>query len=242
MKRHKVLEFIVNLLFPRRCPVCDKPLAPQEELIHLQCKAKLPYVSGPVCYKCGKPVNHSEIQYCTDCSRRRHLFVQGKSLLVYNQIMEKSIAKYKYNGRREYGVYYSKQLLAVYGDWLTSLKADVIIPVPLHWKKQRDRGYNQAAVIAKYIGQSIHLPVDTKYLRRKTRTKPQKQLTPQQRYANLKQAFKIVKKNQKYRCIILVDDIYTTGSTIDACTKLLLEAGAKDVYFISVCIGSDREG
>lgn len=239
--------FLLDLLFPGRCPVCGRllyvPGAPgQAQGIHFGCQSKLLYISEPVCMQCGKPLMNEGEELCTDCRRRRHHFTQGRGIWVYDRWMQQSIAAFKYKGAREYGDFYVRQMMAVQGDWLRALPVDVVIPVPVYWKKKQKRGYNQAAVIAKKLAKILAKPYDERYLRRTLRTEPQKTLSPLQRYANLKKALSVKGKPGKYRCVLLVDDIYTTGSTMDACASALKQAGVETVYFISLCTGSDREG
>ena len=116
---------------------------------------------------------------------------------------------------------------------------DYIIPVPLHKRKKRVRGYNQAELIAKGLSNTLDLPMNDYILRRTRFTTPQKKLDDKQRLKNLSQAFVCIDPEGCIRGkrVLLVDDIYTTGSTIEACTLALLKEGAKEVCFITVCIG-----
>lgn len=192
--------------------------------------------------KCGKPILESSTELCSDCSRRHHQFDAGRAVWVYDQWMRKSVATFKYKGRQEYANFYAEQIAVVCGGWLKALQVDVIIPVPINAKKMRARGYNQAALLAKRLSKTLQIPVDDTYLQRTSWTEPQKALSPVQRYENLKRAFCIKDLNKSYQKVLLIDDIYTTGSTIDACAAVLRAAGTVYVYFVSLCIGSDREG
>ena len=238
----KYWDLLKNFIFPKRCPVCDEVVAFGEGYVHSECKAKLKYISEPVCMKCGKPILDISDDVCSDCGRRRHQFDAGRAVWIYEQQMRKSIAAFKYKGRQEYAGFYTEQILAVHSDWLKALHVDVVLPIPLNSKKFRSRGYNQAGLLAKGIAGVLKIPVDTKYLQRTSWTEPQKSLSPVQRYQNLKQAFCVQGQAGKYHSVLLVDDIYTTGSTMDACAAVLKAAGVRYVYFVSLCIGSDREG
>ena len=114
---------------------------------------------------------------------------------------------------------------------------DVILPVPIHPKRRRQRGYNQAEVLARALSSLSGLPADTKSLARVRNTVPQKQLTAAERASNLKGAFRVSGKNLKGMSVLLVDDIYTTGATADAAAKTLKESGVKAVYVVCVAIG-----
>jgi len=174
-------------------------------------------------------------EYCADCTRHKYTYNYGKALWVYNQASSQSIFAYKYKGRREYAEFYSEELLKVHGQWIYSLKPDVIIPVPLNRKKQQKRGFNQAELVGKNISMALKIPMDTNLLIRNRLTAPQKELSPRERLKNLEKAFSINNKSQKaYNRVLLIDDIYTTGSTIEACAKVL---SANEIYFICLCIG-----
>lgn len=233
---------LLDIFYPRRCPVCHDVLKISEGLVHKTCQAKLRYVQGPVCFRCGKPIMNADEAYCSDCQSRRHYYDSGKSVWIYDIQMQKSVAEYKYHGAKAYADFYAAQMAEVCGAWIYGLMPVVLVPVPVHWKKKHQRGFNQAAVLAQKLGKILDVPVDTGYLVRTQSTMPQKTLTPVQRYVNLKHAFKVRKKGPAYRKVLLVDDIYTTGSTIDACASVLKLSGTEQVYYISLCIGSDYGG
>ena len=113
----------------------------------------------------------------------------------------------------------------------------MIIPVPMYKKKQRQRGYNQAETLAKEIGKKLSLPVDAKYLKRVRPTIPQKELGKKEREINLKNAFKTSENAVKLEKVLLIDDIYTTGVTMDEAAKALLRSGVKEVRFLVLCTG-----
>lgn len=125
------------------------------------------------------------------------------------------------------------------GPWIRRCKITRIIPVPLHRKRQRKRGYNQAAVIAKSMGRELHLPVDEKTLFRVRNTVPQKALNDRERRRNLSGAFQIRKGAElpEGECVLLIDDIYTTGSTLDAAALCLRQSTKCTVYAASIAIG-----
>lgn len=232
----------MDIFYPKRCPVCHETLKISEGLVHSCCLGKLNYVQGPTCFRCGKPILSNDEAYCSDCDGRTHHFDSGKSVWVYDRLMQQSISTYKYKDARVYAQFYVQQMIEVHGPWIRFIRPDVIIPVPIHWKKRQQRGFNQAGLLAKMLGRQMDILVDEGYLVRKASTAPQKSLTPIQRYVNLRNAFSVRKTNKLYTSILLVDDIYTTGSTIDACAAVLKAAGAKRVYYISLCIGSDHGG
>ena len=117
-----------------------------------------------------------------------------------------------------------------------------MIPVPMYRKKQRLRGYNQAELLAREIADQRNLPLICDLVLRVKNTKPQKELEGKDREENLKKAFIITKNDVKLRKILIVDDIYTTGSTVDAIAEVLKKSGVEEIYFLSLCIGGSEEG
>lgn len=228
---------LAGLLFPRRCPVCQEVVEDAGEYACSICRTRLPYVREPACRKCGKPLLSEEREYCGDCSRKRHFYRQGKAPFIYNEIMRRSIAAFKYGGRREYAAFYAEEILRRCAGTMRFWKGEALVPIPLHPSRRRTRGFNQAELLAKELSRRTGIPADTKLLSRVKKTHAQKELNDQERLANLKHAFSVRKGNIPYKNIILVDDIYTTGSTIDEAARVLLENGAQTVYFLCICVG-----
>lgn len=175
-------------------------------------------------------------EYCGDCMRRRHLFDSGRALFAYKSVSD-SIYRFKYKGRQEYGAFYAACMAADLGEWIARRRPDALIPVPVHAAKKRARGYNQAQVLARELGRRIHVPVETELVKRVRRTAPMKDLPLAERQNNLKRAFKICRNDVKLDTVIIIDDIYTTGSTIDAMSYELRRAGVKRIYFVTLAIG-----
>ncbi len=226
---------LLGLLYPRTCPVCQKKLNFSGKLSCAACESGLKLIKEPRCMKCGKNVEDETIEYCFDCVKNQHVYDYGRSLFLYNEDIRKSIYRFKYAGKKEYGDFYGYMLARHLGEEIRNMGCDLIVPVPLHKKKEIKRGYNQAAVIAKVMGRELCIPVDDKLLIRTKNTRPQKEMDKSERKKNVENAFKINKDIVKCKGIVLVDDIYTTGSTIDAVARILKGDGVKEVYFICLC-------
>lgn len=227
---------ILNILYPERCPVCHGILQ-GKNFVCPSCRQKLPYIKEPKCKKCGKEVEKEEQEYCRDCQRFSHSFDKGGAVFAYDQLMRKSISMFKYHNRREYARFYAAEMYEHCRHFLNTCNPDVILPVPIHRQKKRQRGFNQAELVAKKLGKMMKVPVDSKYLIRREKTVPQKELSRQKRKANLKQAFKVNKTNRTYERVLIVDDIYTTGATIDAISEILRENQVKIIFFLTICVG-----
>lgn len=229
-----------ELIYPRRCPICDEIIG-KNKLICDICKDKLTVIKEPSCMKCGKPL-HVDTEFCFDCSRRKHYYVRGCAMWLYDANMKASIRKFKFFGKKEYADYYAKGMMSLFKSMINDYQIEAVVPVPIHKKKYNIRGYNQASVLAKKlvdVSESSVLIIDD-LLIRSINTLPQKELNDIERKKNLEKAFSIDKKSQdKYKNIknvLLIDDIYTTGSTLDMCAKQLCEAGISKVYFLCISI------
>lgn len=233
----KIIEKILNILYPRRCPICDKIVNQAAGKICRECRKKIPYIREPRCRKCSKPLMKNEQEYCCDCENKTHIYKKGLALVEHKGAVRKSIYRIKYNNKREYLDFYSEEIVKRYGEIIKKWNPDAIIPVPLHKKREIKRGYNQALLLAKKIGAALSIPVYDDVLLRIRQTTPQKTLTEKERKKNVESAFHIKKNKVKLNKVIVIDDIYTTGSTIDACSKCLKDAGTEIIYFLTISIG-----
>lgn len=226
---------LVDLLYPRRCPVCDDVLGPGRYICE-ECRGQLVHIKEPRCYKCGKHLADDSLEYCTDCSKGRHIYDQGLALYDYPSV-SKTIYRFKYSNRSEYSKYLGIELARHLGPQILSWKPDVIIPVPLHKKKLQKRGYNQAGLLAKELSKCLDIPYYDRLILRQKNTVPMKELRGSERQINLKNAFIVGDNDVKLSKVVIVDDIYTTGATIDAIARVLKEAGVQKVFFIALSIG-----
>lgn len=279
-----VLGAAAELVYPRRCPVCDRPVRPAGALVCGECGQVPEPVRDPSCRRCGKPLGaqsrargHS---LCGDCRRVPHAYERGCAVFTYRSTAG-GLFRFKYGGRREYGAYYGAQMarrlreaapamgLALPGElpapaaggvlpegrqrapWeapgiapagMTRGSAiDCFVPVPLSDRRLERRGYNQAAVLARALGAQTGIPVREDVLRRVEDTRPMKEMGPRERQNNLKKAFHAYGNDVELSTIVLIDDIYTTGATMDACAQALYRRGARRVCFMALAIGEDRD-
>ncbi len=202
-----------------------------------ECHGKMVFVCEPRCKKCGKPLNEIEKEYCGDCVRSVHFYDYGLALYHYDENIKRAIYKFKYKNYRIYSEFFGQQLAKHFEAEIRKWKPDALIPVPIHSKRKRFRGYNQSKLLADEISKNLNLPVDDDLLIRTKHTIPQKELSHILRKKNIENAFKIERNIVKYKCVVIVDDIYTTGSTIDECSKILKGAGIEKVYFLALSVG-----
>ena len=185
--------------------------------------------------KCGKPVREEQV-YCERCEGKERWFTQGRSILLYNDVLKASMIKYKYEGRREYGDFYAKLMCHFGKKEIFRWNPDIILPVPLHNHKLRARGFNQAEYLAVYIGREFGIPVENDILKKVKNTRSQKKLNAAERKENLKNAFSVCEDVSGLN-ILIVDDVYTTGGTMEEIASLLCAKNAKKVFFLTICTG-----
>lgn len=231
-----VANTVKQLLFPRRCPICDRIVIPFGEKICPKCAMGCRFLTPPYCMKCGKKLS-DEAELCGDCRKKTHIFSRGRALYEYESVAF-SIYRMKYGGRQEYAEYFGEELAYYLGSFIRDMNPDALIPIPLHGKRERRRGYNQAALLARAMGRCLGVPVLDNYLVRVKNTTPLKWLNPKERENNLKKAFNIVQNDVKLKRVVLVDDIYTTGSTMDEAAGTLAAHGVEEIYFVALACGA----
>lgn len=233
---NKIIWWARELLFPRRCPVCDKPVKPTGKLVCDFCRGKLKYVSESYCMKCGKSLQEEEREYCADCRKKKHSYIRAKSLYEYKSVSD-AIYRFKYGKRREYAEFFGEEMREHFEDIVRCWEPDALLPVPIHKSRKRERGYNQAELLANEFGRRMGIPVYNNLIVRHKKTIPQKELKGAERQNNLKKAFKIGRNDVKLSTIIIIDDIYTTGATVDSMAEMLKEMGIKNIYVLTLAIG-----
>lgn len=243
VRQFEVADSVLDFLFPPRCPFCDCVVDGQAGrqsnagLVCSKCKQKNKLIQADFCLKCGKPVSDPLQEYCMDCRRKKHHFAQGRSLFSYQGDVRSSLYRFKNKNRREYARYYASEMAYTLGPWISGTGAQALVPVPLFPARQRERGYNQASLLAHRLSGFVGLPVAEDLVFRVKKTAPQKQLSKNQRERNLSDVFAAKRYDGMPKRVILMDDIYTTGNTVDAVAKELLKAGCTEVSVLTAAIG-----
>ena len=228
---HGLFDRSLDLIFPRRCPVCDEAVDIPGRLICRDCEGLFTEIREPYCMKCGRPVTDDSVRFCDECQSKSFEYVRGRAAFEYDDRLKESIYRFKYGGRCEYADYYAVPMGRLLDSWIRSVRPDALVPIPLHKSRLHKRGYNQAELLADRLGKITGISVRNDILLRSGKTAAQKGLDASERQNNLKKALKIGADVVKLKNIILIDDIYTTGSTINAAASCLRRFGVENVYF-----------
>ncbi|MBP5399945.1 MAG: ComF family protein [Alphaproteobacteria bacterium] len=233
----KLIENIINFLFPYQCLRCGKILNSAGYLCD-QCIEEISFIKPPYCYKCGHPLQEENIHekmLCAGCLKNKRTFYRlSRSAVIYDNSSKNLILAFKFFDQTE-NANLLAAMLKIAGKDIFSEGADLIVPVPLHYTRLIKRKYNQSALLAQKLSEMTAIPHNNLTLIRSRKTKPQVEVSGKERLTNVKNAFKV--KNQKLikgKRIILLDDIMTTGSTVKECALVLKKAGAKSVDILTI--------
>lgn len=236
----KIFEEGLNLLYPPRCPICEKILMRSEGKICGDCRKGLPYIREPICKKCGKPLKRVEQEYCITCEQEHHEFLCGRAIFLYERSFRQSVQRMKFKNHREYLDFYSEEMIREGQKYLKYWKPKTILPIPMNSRKKRERGFDQSYLLAKKISQLSGIPIVPKALVRSRYTLPQKELDAKERRKNLQGAFELKSKEKIQEPVLLIDDIYTTGATLDEACRTLKKSGVTQIYFLVLCAGNGK--
>jgi competence protein ComFC len=232
LQKFKLLQSAVSLLYPPLCTICGKSIRAGAYLCD-QCETKAVRIVAPFCEKCSEPFEGAitGVFTCANCAHRRIYFDAAVAAYRGRGIVREVIHEFKYGRQIQLRYLVASWLHAALDDGrLFGRQFDLIIPVPLHPTRQRERGFNQATLLAELLGAQTSIPV--KPLLERTRyTTTQTALDRSERMENLHNAFRL-RKNADVRglCVLLVDDVLTTGSTLNECARVLKRAGAFSVH------------
>ncbi len=228
----------LDLCLPVRCAGCETAwLSSREGSWCPRCLEVLPWIPSPLCLGCGRPFPKSapSIDHlCGDCILSPPPYESARSATVHTGVVRDRIHQLKFGGQLRWVPPLAELLAtAFHGDNPEGI--DFIVPVPLHVKRLRQRGFNQSALISKALACGLHLPVSFHALIRSTWTEPQTRLSREERLQNVRKAFSVPDPSVvKGRGILVVDDVFTTGTTIGECARTLRGAGAARVRVLTV--------
>jgi competence protein ComFC len=217
---------LADLFFPQRCVGCERRAS---DLLCRACFEALPRIGRPTCARCGMPTAF-ETLVCEECKNVDFGFESARAPLRYEGVGKEIVHSLKYRGYTTVVERLAAPLMLGVLDG--GDRFDGVIPVPLHRSRLRKRGFNQAEVLARGVAKEINAPVsDTLQVVRRTRD--QVELSAAERRANVEGAYSA--RGRVRGRILLIDDVFTTGATMSACSEILLRAGAGEVHALSLC-------
>src|SRR2546426_4205084 len=225
---------LLDLVFPPFCPVCERRLGEgRRDPLCGACWQALERIAPPWCRRCGQPLSIEGL--CGECRRRRRPFAYARAAVRYGPIAREALHAFKFGGRRALAAPLADLLAGLGLRALPGAAPDLLVPVPLHPRRERERGYNQSALLAKRLGRGWGVPVATDALGRALATAPQTDLDAAARRKNVRGAFTVRRPELVVgRHVLLVDDILTTGATVGECARCLTSAGAAAVGVLTV--------
>jgi ComF family protein len=237
---NKYFFSLLNLIFPSRCIGCKKR---EENLLCEDCIRKIDFLTPPYCKICGKKAKGIVLEnsICGECRTVNNYFEYARAAGEYRDLLKKAIHFFKYRKKDRLKIPLGKILV----EYLKNCdikeyfyECDLIIPVPLHPKRLKERSFNQAQLLAEILGEELKIPVISDNLIRVKETSSQINLNKKEREENVRGAFSLKEKeNIKGKNILLIDDVYTTGSTVRECAKILKKFGAKKINVLTLAKG-----
>lgn len=236
MKRF--LKGLADLVFPPRCIACGDVLTGHgADPFCPACSSRIHFIQSPLCVRCGMPFSAEEGRdhLCGDCMTSEADFTAARAAGRYESVLLEVIHRFKYQGRTHVGEVLGQFMAAHdYGSFRIP-DYTMLVPVPLHRKRLRERGFNQSVILARAVAGHHSLPMDFTVLRRNVYTEPQVMLGKDARGANVRGAFEVTDRERvKNEKILLVDDVYTTGSTVRECARVLRSSGAAEVAVLTL--------
>jgi ComF family protein len=231
---------LMDLIYPPRCGVCHAFLREDgvnyegEELdLCRSCFDSFVEAASPLCPFCGRPFSSGggKDHVCADCLATPPSFEIARALYIYEGLLMTAVHEFKYSRKSSLARSLGPLLASYAAKWLGKYEGVLVMPVPLHPKRLRQRNFNQSLLLARPVASRLNADLDCLSLRRTRFTQPQARLTSDERKKNVRKAFAVVEPNGlKGRRVLLVDDVATTGSTLNECAGALKKAGVKEVF------------
>jgi len=235
----RLLRETLLLVYPPMCAGCSRALGPEESPVFCpDCLIALDLISEPYCPLCGIPfvAEITTSHLCGDCLGGFYSFDRARAMGFYQGLIREGIHRFKYGGQTFLVNPLARMLIGPAKELTRLHRIDTIVPVPLHYRRLRQRGFNQASLLARGLGSLLQIPVDYFSLKRTRWTDPQIGLSRNQRAANVKGAFSLKATEKiKGKGILLLDDVLTTGETVNQCVGVLRkDGGAREVVVLTV--------
>ena len=235
------VECAIELVYPRNCPFCSTALAEQERgVICAACLSTVRRIEPPFCQQCALPFAGAvtDAFVCGYCQDLRFAFTRAVCGCRAEGIVRESIHRFKYNREMYLGPHLAEWLIEAARQWIDWQTVDAIVPVPLHPRKKREREFNQSEYLSTALSRHFDRPALVGHLRRVRDTVTQTALDAEQRARNLRNAFAARQPDVfSGKRLVLVDDVFTTGATLNSCARILRRVGARSVIALTVARG-----
>ena len=231
------VERFFQFLLPPQCPSCEKFLEEGRQGICADCLSKIRWIEPPFCSVCGTPFISREAgsHPCGACVSRRKYFTMARALGFYEGSLQEAIHRWKYQRKTHLTSFFGKWMAEGLSRYWDSHHFDLLIPVPLHIHRLRERGFNQSLLLVKELSLRTGVPYRRRVLQKRRSTIPQVDLSGSEREKEVKGAFYIFRgEDVDGKSVLLIDDVYTTGATVNECSKVLLAGGAERVDVLTL--------
>ena len=235
------VESLLSLVYPNVCQCCENERAERAQgYVGEDCRKDVRLLRPPMCARCGLPFEGDidTVFECSNCTNVALHFTYARSAAAAKGVLLDVIHKYKYNRALWFEPFLAELLLNAAVPAIRDGRWNMIVPVPLHPSRQREREFNQAETLARHLARATGLPLNTRAVIRTEATLSQTRLSREDRARNVRNAFTFRKRpNLRGARIVLVDDVMTTGATTNACARVLRKAGAEEVCVWTVARG-----
>lgn len=239
----KFLDSLADIIYPKTCLVCktnlkNKPTV--DDIVCTDCWMKTKRNLPPFCFRCGRHLDRNNLtkNICPSCIRKPLYFDRAFSPYIYEGVIKELIHAFKYKGKDYLARTLSKAMIEFIKEYTIPLDfIDLIVPMPLHNARLRERDFNQAKILSDYIAKEFNKTISDTILVRKRNTVTQTDLEPAERLKNVKDCFSVnykVNLNLKEKNILLIDDVLTTGATASEAALTLKSAGANTVFVLTL--------
>ena len=233
---------IINLLYPASCQVCGKKSKSPNQYLCKECVQKIKKRQPPFCIKCGhklKTASYKE-DLCPDCKKKTPYFDQAASIFYYDGVFKKLVHDFKYKKNTSLVTEFAEFIISFMDKHNIAKETDLVLSIPMHPLRLLKREINPSNILARNVAKKLNLPYSENLLKKTKNTLPQSQLNRSERIENIKNSFSLKKSAEpylKHKNILFVDDLFTTGSTVNECSRILKEKSVKRIEVITLARG-----
>lgn len=234
-----LVDIFLNLVYPDNCRICGQRRATKaQSYVCHECRKDIRQITPPVCSLCGRQFEGDiTVEFtCEDCRNRKIYYDRARSAVYYDGTVVKALHAYKYNNAMWFEPFLAQMLIEKAKIEICNGEWDCIVPVPLHFVRKNERGFNQAERLSNHLSKAVKIPVNARILKRVKYTETQTALERHKRGENVKNAFALRDRDLNINGlrIVLVDDVMTTGATVNECAKTLRKGGASSIFVLTL--------